>query len=112
MTKLALSRPSGPENLFRGFMLFADELERRIAFDTGQWAWDGIATSASVTITHQLANTPTLILLTPRTGNLAVPPSFEIVSAGATTFDALAETVDGSTPANGDKVAFYWLAIV
>lgn len=112
MSKLRLTRSNTPETMFEAFTMFADELERRIAFGTGQWTWDGISPSASVTVTHELANTPTMILLTPQTGNLAVPPSFEIVSAGATTFVALAETVDGSTPAGSDKVSFYWLAIV
>lgn len=115
MTKLNLPKPNSdtPASLLASLVLFADELDRRLAFGTGTWTWTGVNTlSPGVQVTHELSYTPVTVLVTPGIDSgLNFPPAVQITARDATTFTAQAATIDGQTPGFGDTCQFDWLAI-
>lgn len=73
----------------------------------------GSVGSTAITVTHGLPATPNGIsCLTFGLIGVTLPPVFEVLNIGATSFDVRAFTVDAQTPALGATCGFYWLAAV
>jgi len=110
--KLRLTRPTTPDNVFQALAQALDELERRIAFGTGQAVFSGIASNAVVTIPHELNHTPQAVLATCKARSGVTAVCVMEVTATATQITVRAQTVDGQVPAGSSTVDFWWLAIL
>jgi hypothetical protein len=79
-----------------------------IRFGSGTLTWPGGSAFTNATsVTHGLGTTPAAVLVTGSGGATLVTAN----TVGATTFNALGCTIDGSTPAASTTITFYWLAI-
>lgn len=86
----------------------------RLARGSSSWTWTGVSSKATTQVTHTLTTTPTVVVVTPGIGTssgLTLPPAPQVTAADASTFDVIAETIDGSTPAFSDNCPFTWIAI-
>jgi len=80
----------------------------KINFGSSEVEFAGGSEQAEKTVTHSLGTTPTSVVIT---GESLVNGAGQAVSeVGATTFKARIKTVDGTKPAAGTKVKFFWIA--
>jgi hypothetical protein len=79
----------------------------KLRIGSGTLTFPGGSTFTSeTTVTHGLGTTPRAVLVTGTFGASMV----SVNDVGATTFDALGCTIDGSTPAAATAGTFFWLA--
>jgi hypothetical protein len=81
---------------------------KSIRCGSGTLTFPGGSTFTNETlVTHNLGTTPDAVLITGTFGATMV----SVNNIGATTFDALGRTIDGSTPPAATSGTFWWLAI-